>query len=287
MRITAGQHKDSVGILVSKQKRGAEVELGGGLKVIVPYPQVVIEAEEGADKGVGLEENRTAKEPEVGVDGTLTVEFTLDEMKAGPKGNPDETKATQDVESQTDTVAEMDIELKDRKSVAVETSDLSELTVKQLQVLAKSRGIGIARTKADFIRIITEKNPEVDPDCPRNGTFGQGYYAIRSLMFDGVSENPAIPVKYALKDNYPNPFNTSTTICYDLPLASKVRLTVYNITGQRVAVLCDGIESSGFKQYDWNVGNSIASGIYLLRMEAVSLVGGKRFTDTSKIMLIK
>ena len=121
-----------------------------------------------------------------------------------------------------------------------------------------------------------------------HGEIDGGLHFYRNVTV-GVNEHPSSvnPIYFSLRQNYPNPFNASTTICYDLPLASKVKLTVYNITGQRVAMLCDGIESSGFKQYDWNVGNSIASGIYLLRMEAVSLVGGKRFTDTSKIMLIK
>ena len=121
-----------------------------------------------------------------------------------------------------------------------------------------------------------------------HGEIDGGLHFYRNVTV-GVNEHPSSvnPIYFSLRQNYPNPFNASTTICYDLPLASKVKLTVYNITGQRVAMLCDGIESSGFKQYDWNVGNSIASGIYLLRMEAVSLVGGKRFTDTSKIVLIK
>lgn len=177
VRITAGQYKGSVGTLVGKQKRGAEIELEDGLKVIVPYPQVVIETEGEIGEGTGVEENGTAQEPEVGEDGTVAVEFTLEQLEAGDDGGPDEAKAVQEGESQTEAPEETDTELTGGESAAVETSDLLKMTVKQLQELAKSRGIGIARTKEDFLRIIEEKHPDEDLERLKG-----------KVLFDRVSE---------------------------------------------------------------------------------------------------
>jgi len=90
----------------------------------------------------------------------------------------------------------------------------------------------------------------------------------------------AIPIEYALAQAYPNPFNPSTTIKYQLPKDSKVSLLVYNTLGQVVAVLADGIQQAGYKQVQWNAGN-IPSGVYIYR-----LVAGD-FIQTKKMLLIR
>jgi len=54
-----------------------------------------------------------------------------------------------------------------------------------------------------------------------------------------------IPVKYAIMDNYPNPFNPETRIVYSLPQSGKVNLTVYNILGQKVRNLTDTVQNAG------------------------------------------
>lgn len=73
------------------------------------------------------------------------------------------------------------------------------------------------------------------------------------------------PTEYALHQNYPNPFNPQTNIRFSLPKSSHVRLTVYNIQGQEVAVLIDGMRPSGVHQEVFDA-SSLSSGIYFYRL---------------------
>jgi len=95
------------------------------------------------------------------------------------------------------------------------------------------------------------------------------------------------PTQYLLSPNYPDPFNPSTRLQYALPIDSKVRLTVYNILGQVVAELVNGVETAGYKSVEWNATN-FSSGVYFYRLEATSISDlGKSFTQVKKMLLIK
>ena len=126
------------------------------------------------------------------------------------------------------------------------------------------------------------------PDEPivaaTTGGFGAGQYAVRSLHF--TTGNLNIPDHYALHQNYPNPFNPATVIRYDLPYQSQVKLEIYNIIGQRVAILYDGIQSAGYKNSIWN-GDAISSGVYIYRIEASAVDGSDKFTSIKKMVMIK
>jgi len=98
------------------------------------------------------------------------------------------------------------------------------------------------------------------------------YYGPSGIWWDhditSVSGSFAnLPVDYKLSQNFPNPFNPSTTIQYSLPKTVHVRLTVYNVIGQEVAILVDGVMNSGNHRAVFTAGN-IASGLYLYRLEA-------------------
>jgi flagellar hook assembly protein FlgD len=86
-----------------------------------------------------------------------------------------------------------------------------------------------------------------------------------------------LPVKFVLNDNYPNPFNPQTNISFTVPSSGNINLTVYNITGQRVATLVDGYQHSGEHNVQWNGldqnGNQVSSGIYFysLKTDASSM----------------
>jgi hypothetical protein len=83
--------------------------------------------------------------------------------------------------------------------------------------------------------------------------------------------SPSVPAAIVLHQNYPNPFNPSTTIRFDIPAAQVVRLEVYNVTGQRVATLVDGIMPAGTHAIPFQA-HDLASGVYYYRIQTA--VGG-------------
>jgi len=94
------------------------------------------------------------------------------------------------------------------------------------------------------------------------------------------------PTSFFLEQNYPNPFNPSTRIRFQIPTRSKVRLTVYNVLGQRIAEVVNREYEAGAYDQAW-VG-AVSSGIYFYRIEAVpDNDPGKRFVDVKKMVFIK
>jgi Sulfatase-modifying factor enzyme 1/Secretion system C-terminal sorting domain len=95
-----------------------------------------------------------------------------------------------------------------------------------------------------------------------------------------------IPLNFSLNQNYPDPFNPSTTIRYGLPARSFVRIVIYNMIGQVVKVLTNAEQQAGYQSVDWNA--NVASGIYFYRIEAASIDNpNNRFVDTKKMLLLK
>ena len=89
-----------------------------------------------------------------------------------------------------------------------------------------------------------------------------------------------IPESFGLEQNYPNPFNPSTTIDYALPRSAYVRLEVYNVLGERVSVLRDGVQDEGYHSVVFE-GKGLPSGIYFYRLRAGD------FVQTRKFMLLR
>jgi len=118
------------------------------------------------------------------------------------------------------------------------------------------------------------------------------YYKLKSEDEFGYSETlaetnilVAAPRTYKLYGNYPNPFNPETTIKFELPVYTKVKLTVYNILGQEVATLINEERAAGFHAIKWDgrnaFGRRVASGIYIYRLEA------KDFVRSKKMLMVK
>ena len=93
-------------------------------------------------------------------------------------------------------------------------------------------------------------------------------------------DNEFIPDVFALHQNYPNPFNPVTNIVYDIPEASEVRITIYNITGQSVRTLAQGQHEPGRYRIQWNAtndyGNPLSSGMYIYRIRAGDFISVKK-----------
>ena len=102
----------------------------------------------------------------------------------------------------------------------------------------------------------------------------------------GVAQNLSFPKQYSLNQNYPNPFNPSTTISYGLPFESKVKVEIFNILGQRVNMIANGVESAGLHSTLWDATH-LASGIYIIRINATSISSNVNFTKAIKMILIK
>ncbi|VAX15830.1 hypothetical protein MNBD_IGNAVI01-467 [hydrothermal vent metagenome] len=101
-----------------------------------------------------------------------------------------------------------------------------------------------------------------------------------------VESNENTPSIFSLDQNYPNPFNPSTTIRYSIPNESEVSLAIYNAIGAKVAELYSGSQTAGNFEINWDASD-LTSGIYFLRMNAVSSKDSKRFTDVKKLILLK
>ena len=90
----------------------------------------------------------------------------------------------------------------------------------------------------------------------------------------------ALPDQFSLGPNYPNPFNPSTIIPYQLPETGHVRLEVFNLLGQRIATLVDGDRPAGFHSARWDgtdaAGRAVGAGVYLYRLQSSSMVATER-----------
>ena len=84
--------------------------------------------------------------------------------------------------------------------------------------------------------------------------------------FEGIAQpSVGVPATIELSQNYPNPFNPTTMIEYTLAHSQEIQLEVYNLLGERVAVLASGMQSAGVHRVDFNAGD-LASGIYISRL---------------------
>ena len=110
-----------------------------------------------------------------------------------------------------------------------------------------------------------------------------GHFALPLRAFS-MARGTALPTDFVLGPNYPNPFNPSTIIPYQLPTATHVRLEVFNLLGQRIATLVDGARAAGVHTAQWDAtdaaGRAVAAGVYIYRMT----VGMER--QTGRMVLI-
>ncbi|GEM_PF-6118222 len=152
---------------------------------------------------------------------------------------------------------------------------------------------GVIGTPADGNSTVTFSVANNAPDDLYYQSTSHDYVGWRINVIDSADlvsatdDNPGNPKEYSLSAAYPNPFNPSTTITYSLPKESFVTFKVYDLLGQEVAILMEGVEQAGYRQVEFNA-NKLSSGVYFYRLEAIS-IGEiiQSFSQTKKILLIK
>jgi CubicO group peptidase (beta-lactamase class C family) len=110
--------------------------------------------------------------------------------------------------------------------------------------------------------------------------FGQLFIYGEDIPVKAKNDKKDIPLKCVLHKNYPNPFKSKTFIEYHLPANNDVNLSIYTVTGQKVATLVSERQMPGNYEYIWDAGN-LAAGLYYYRLT----VGD--FVQTSELMLLK
>jgi len=108
---------------------------------------------------------------------------------------------------------------------------------------------------------------------------------ITSFLATGIAETKQIPTQFAFHQNFPNPFNPSTTISYALPQKEHVTISIFNVQGQEQAILVEEEQAAGNYSVVWdgrrNTGELLPSGLYFCQIKA-----GK-YTRTQKMSLLK
>lgn len=135
----------------------------------------------------------------------------------------------------------------------------------------------------------TPQQYEFEDDLSEPGTYS---YRLKQIDLDGTFEYSSVieatitgPQDFTLAQNYPNPFNPETNIRYEVPVASKVTLVIYNILGEKIRTLVDEEKPIGQHSVLWDsrddYGRNVGSGVYFYRMTA------DNFSKTMKLTLIK
>ncbi|MDZ7374373.1 MAG: T9SS type A sorting domain-containing protein, partial [candidate division KSB1 bacterium] len=118
------------------------------------------------------------------------------------------------------------------------------------------------------------------------------YYMYREVILSeqtsvGVASRDvaSLPKRFELAQNFPNPFNPSTTIAYELPKTTRVKVEVFDVLGRRVATLFDGVQEAGSHQVTWDgrteAGEPAPSGVYLYKLSTPD------YSQIRKMLLVK
>jgi hypothetical protein len=128
-----------------------------------------------------------------------------------------------------------------------------------------------------FVRDMMAGSWVLNPSWGKTPVYGIFHFPSHYI---NINEDPQFPSDYKLEQNYPNPFNPATTIKYSLRKAGYVTLKVYDLLGREAAVIVNGYQDAGEKQFVFDA-KDLAGGIYFY-----TLVSGD-FKETKKMMVVK
>lgn len=196
---------------------------------------------------------------------------TIYEVQPGTKGN--EISLTVANVSETNPATNVNIVLT-RKSSALSFTKETE-TIELIEAKAEAEAL----FTFDINRNATVNLP--DGKAGKKDTIdfmitdANGLMMTKSFIFSYTG-----PKEFKLEQNFPNPFNPTTKIQYQLPANARVTLKVYDILGSEVATLVNEEQEAGYKEVQFT-GSNIASGMYVYRLQA------GEYISTKKMMLLK
>lgn len=165
----------------------------------------------------------------------------------------------------SDDASGSDTQVTDANGIAVLSSD---------NITARPSNIGICVDDVTHASLTYDPAANTDPGFACTGAAPSERSGTRDRLALGL------PDKFALHANYPNPFNPTTQISFDLPESVEVQLAVYDLMGRRVATLVQGVVAAGRHEATWDA-TGMASGIYLYRFSAGS------FESLGRMVLMK
>lgn len=130
------------------------------------------------------------------------------------------------------------------------------------------------------------RNPKILYAGTTNGIFRYEEVPTRVIQ-DKKFPDQIMPQIFKLYPAYPNPFNALTAIRFELKNVQKIKITIYNLVGQQIRILYEGVKSTGNHQVIWdgkdNHGVELPSGLYFCRLS----VEGGRWVQTKKLLLVR
>jgi len=166
------------------------------------------------------------------------------------------------------------------------TGDQTPTVINGLSVTPGMQVVVTPTTKANTeVEFLIDVSKDVNPKLVDTLKFlivGRGGALVRKT----VLINYLLPATYQLDQNFPNPFNPSTTINYQLPVDSKVELKLFDVLGREVRTLINEQQGAGYHQVVFNA-SGLASGMYAYRIEASSINGQRAFQQVRKMLLLK
>ena len=199
------------------------------------------------------------------VDSDETIEIPI-EAGAYVEGSPYSGRATLRVSSFEAIPEEWSVELVDR-------FDDRTINLKEIEEYSFLLSSTAQKRRIDKNHFMTAKNPVFKQDV------AEERFVIRiqqSVSRENSFENE-IPAQLTLRQNYPNLFNPTTVISYDLPVNSQVNLAVYDMMGRRVATLVNEDVAAGTHRVQFDA-SSLSSGTYMYRLKAGGTIQTKKLT---------